>query len=216
MMRSPDNNLVDERTRAQLVTLAALDAFHRLESRLGISLPDFNTLAAAIEVTHLAERQSAFRAGDTCPRIFIVRSGLLKQLYIKEDGSEWIKSFTGAGDLFACLEALAPGGRTSFASTAIEPSVVESIDFSRVERLGEQHVAWQKAIRLAFQHLAELKVRRERDLLMLSAQELYRKFATESPALARRVPQKDLAAFLGVTPVGLNRIIRRHGAAIRE
>jgi len=216
MMRPPDNNLVDERTRAQLVTLAALDAFHRLESRLGISLPDFNTLAAAIEVTHLAERQSAFRAGDTCPRIFIVRSGLLKQLYIKEDGSEWIKSFTGAGDLFACLEALAPGGRTSFASTAIEPSVVESIDFSRVERLGEQHVAWQKAIRLAFQYLAELKVRRERDLLMLSAQELYRKFATESPALARRVPQKDLAAFLGVTPVGLNRIIRRHGAAIRE
>jgi CRP-like cAMP-binding protein len=198
------------------VTLAALDALRRLEPRLGLDLPDFNTLATAIDVTHLADRQGAFRAGDICPRIFIVRSGLLKQLYIKEDGSEWIKSFTGSGDLFACLEALAPGGRTSFASTAIEASVVESIDFARIERLGEQHLAWQKAIRLAFQHLAELKVRRERDLLMLSARELDRKFATESPALARRVPQKDLAAFLGVTPVGLNRIIRRHGAAIRE
>ncbi|HUL64968.1 MAG TPA: Crp/Fnr family transcriptional regulator [Burkholderiaceae bacterium] len=198
------------------MTLAALEALHRLESRLGIELPAVDTLAAAIEVTHLAQRQSAFHAGDACPRIFIVRTGLLKQLYIKEDGSEWIKSFTGPGDLFACLEALAPGGRTSFASVAIEPSVVESIDFSRVERLGEQHLAWQKAIRLAFQYLAELKVRRERDLLMLSAQELYRKFAAESPAPARRVPQKDLAAFLGVTPVGLNRIIRRHGAAIRR
>jgi hypothetical protein len=45
---------------------------------------------------------------------------------------------------------------------------------------------------------------------MLTAQELYRQLADESPALVERVPQKDLAAFLGVTPVGLNRIIRRH------
>jgi hypothetical protein len=54
-----------------------------------------------------------------------------------------------------------------------------------------------------------VKVRRERDLLMLSAEALYRKFVNETPSLAERVPQKDLAAFLGVTPVGLNRIIRR-------
>jgi len=54
-----------------------------------------------------------------------------------------------------------------------------------------------------------LKVQRERDLLTLSAEELYRKFVANSPALASRVPQKDLAAFLGVTPVGINRIVRR-------
>jgi len=39
------------------------------------------------------------------------------------------------------------------------------------------------------------------------------------PDLVSRVPQKDLAAFLGVTPVGLNRIIKRRerkGSAINE
>lgn len=187
---------------------ATLRALTRLESLSGLRLPDAGRLLETVRVTRLEPRETAFREGERCPRIHVVRSGLLKQLYTGEDGSEWIKSFTGAGDVFACLDGLA-GGRTSFASVAIESSVVESVDWRVIERLADEDLAWQKAVRLAFQWLAQLKVRRERDLLMLTAEELYRKFSSESPELARRAPQKDLAAFLGVTPVGLNRIIRR-------
>lgn len=194
-------------------TFATAGALRRLQSITGLALPDVDRVLRHVRVVELDEREPAFRENDACPRVFVVRSGLLKQLYTAPDGSEWIKSFTGAGDLFACLAALQPGGRSSFASVAIERSVVESIDWAVIEDLGDRDVRWQKAIRLAFQHLAELKVRRERDLLMLSAAELYRKFASEQPELARRVPQKDLAAFLGVTPVGLNRIVRRSRAA---
>ena len=50
---------------------------------------------------------------------------------------------------------------------------------------------------------------------MLSAAELYRQLA-EAPDLVARVPQKDLAAFLGVTPVGLNRIVRREAPSRRR
>jgi hypothetical protein len=52
-------------------------------------------------------------------------------------------------------------------------------------------------------------VRRERDLLMLTAEQLYRQFVAASPDLLTRIAQKDLAAFLGVTAVGLNRIVKR-------
>jgi CRP-like cAMP-binding protein len=187
---------------------ATFRALTRLESLTGLRLPDAGRLLETVRVRRLEPRETAFREGEICPRIHVVRSGLLKQLYTREDGSEWIKSFTGAGDVFACLDGLA-GGRTSFASVAIESSVVESVDWRDIERLADEDIAWQKAVRLAFQWLAQLKVRRERDLLMLTAEELYRKFSSESPELARRAPQKDLAAFLGVTPVGLNRIIRR-------
>ena len=120
------------------------------------------------------------------------------------------------GELFGCPIALTPGGRTTFASVAIEPAVVESTEWRLVEGLGRTSLEWQKAIRYLFQRLAELKVRRERDLLMLSAADLYRQLAGESPDLIARVPQKDLAAFLGVTPVGLNRIIRRVASSGRR
>lgn len=47
------------------------------------------------------------------------------------------------------------------------------------------------------------------EAFMCSAEELYRQFVSEAPELAERVAQKDLAGYLGVTAVGLNRIIKR-------
>ena len=83
------------------------------------------------------------------------------------------------------------------------------INWQDVEALGTKDVSWQRAIRFVFQRLAELKVRRERDLLILSAEQMYRQFAQSPPDLLDRIAQKDLAAFLGVTAVGLNRIVKR-------
>jgi len=50
---------------------------------------------------------------------------------------------------------------------------------------------------------------------MLTAEELYRQFVRDSPALAMRVSQRDLVAFLGVTPVNLNRIVRRNAGLVK-
>jgi CRP-like cAMP-binding protein len=192
--------------------LTMLQLLQRFEQQHDLRLPGVAELAAHVQVVALKPRQHAFREGDLCPFVHVVRSGLLKQVYTRPDGSEWIKSFTAAGDLFACPQALDGQRRTSFASVAIEPSVVERIDFRLLEAAADDSVAWQKAIRVAFQRLAEIKVRRELDLLSLSAPQLYAGFAASHPQLLARLSQKDLAAFIGVTPVGLNRMLRRSGA----
>lgn len=188
-------------------------ALLRFEVAMGLTLPGAEALAAAVQVQTADDREAAFHIGDANARVYCVREGLLKQLYVTESGAERIKSFTAEGDVFACPFALRPGGRTEMASVAIGPAVVESIAFARLEALAARELAWQTALRHAFQRLAELKVQRERELLTLSAAELYQRCARSQPALLARVPQKDLASYLGVTPVGLNRIIRRLRAA---
>lgn len=180
----------------------------RLEAVAQVTLTDVDRLATSVRTMTLAARQAAFHEDEACPRVFVVRTGLFKQLYTAEAGHEWVKSFAREGEAFACPVALG-GGRTTFASVAIEPSVVEIVEWREIEARGATDPAWQKAIRHAFQFLAELKVRRERDLLMMTAEQLYRQFVASSPDLVGRVPQKDLAAYLGVTAVGLNRIIKR-------
>jgi CRP-like cAMP-binding protein len=193
-------------------SFAIIEFLQRAQANTGIVLPDLPRIVQHVRVATLRAREPAFTEGEQCPRVFIVRVGLLKQFYTDEHGSEWIKSFTGEGDLFGCPIALT-GGPTTFASVAIEPSEVESIEWAVIDRLASEHIAWLRLVSLGFQRLAELKVRRERDLLMLSPEQLYRQFLTECPQLAARVPQKELAGFLGVTPVGLNRIVQRvrHG-----
>ena len=188
--------------------LATRSLLRRLEAAAGLTLPGIDRLLDAVHLTTIPEHQAAFHEDELCPRLFVVRSGLFKQLYTKDDGTEWIKSFAREGEAFACPIALS-GKRTTFASVAIEPSVVEMIEWRDVETLGAGDMSWQRAIRFGYQLLAEVKVRRERDLLMLSAEQLYRQFVASSPELLTRVSQKDLAAFLGVTAVGLNRIVKR-------
>jgi len=187
--------------------LASLALLRRFEAEQGLQLDGLDEMAAQVQVRELKPREAAFREGDACPYVHVVRSGLLKQVYTRPDGSEWIKSFSTEGQLFACPRALR-GERTSFVSVAIEACVVERIDFRLLEQAAEASAAWQKALRVAFQRLAELKVQRELELLTLNARELYARFAAREPALLARIAQKDLAAFIGVTAVGLNRIVK--------
>lgn len=194
--------------------VAAEQAFRRFETATHLRLPHLDRMLAAVRASTLARRAAAFHAGDRCARVFLVRSGLLKQAYVDADGGEWIKSFAGPGDLFACLDAL-DGGVASFASVAIVPSVVEWVEWRVIEQAAATDVVWQHAVRLAFQALARLKVHRERDLLMHTPEQLYRALVRDTPDIAARVPQRDLAAYLGVTAVGLNRIVQRCGGRRR-
>jgi CRP-like cAMP-binding protein len=168
---------------------------------------------SAVRLVELRPREYAFRENETQPFVYRVRQGLLKQFYTSVDGNEWIKSFTAEGDLFACAFGLLRKSPSTFSSQAIEPSIVERIEFGVIERLATESLEWQTLLRLAVEQLALLKLQRERDLLTLSAEELYREFISKQPGLVERVPQRDLAAYLGLTPVGLSRIIRRTRAS---
>jgi CRP-like cAMP-binding protein len=75
--------------------------------------------------------------------------------------------------------------------------------------LADRDLAWSRMVRNALMIFAERKERRERQFLTMSAEARYRLLREEEPHLAARVPQKDLASYLGVTPVGLSRISRR-------
>lgn len=187
----------------------SLPLLSKLESAAHVQLPHVNLVERAIDLVHLVPGQCAFRQGERNAAIYVVRSGLLKQYYTDADGNTWIKSFTPQGSAFACIEGLETGSTVSFSSEAIEPSVVERIDYAVINKLASEFIEWQRAKAMAYTLLARIKVRRERDLLMCSAEDLYRQFVSETPELAERVPQKDLAGYLGVTAVGLNRIIKR-------
>ena len=100
-----------------------------LESAAGsIDLPERPRVAQALEVRCIDAGGTAFLQGVEHPHVYTVASGLLKLCYLGEDGSEWIKSFAHEGRFFASIAALAPGGRTTFMVTALEPCILERID----------------------------------------------------------------------------------------
>lgn len=180
-----------------------------LRALAGGDLPDWPQLAPHTRQIELGAGELLFRSGAIDAGVYCVRRGLLKLVYEDGQGRLFIKGFIEAGRPFASAAALAEGGRTRFAAFAIEPCLIERVEFAPIARLARSHLPWALALARAFQDYGERKERREHELLTLDAETRYRNFLQSYPTLLGRVAQKDIAAYLGVTPVGLSRIKRR-------
>ena len=177
-----------------------------LETLAGETLPDWERFARDVRVRRLAAGETVFQADQAWPWLAVVTAGVAKLVYPREDGGERIKSFIAEGGFFASLAALAPRGRTTFAAVAMTDLAIEQIPYVTLREFGDRHIAWQRALRVGIEHYGARKEKRERELLTLTPEQRYGRFLLEEPALAARIPQKDLALYLGITPVALSRI----------
>lgn len=186
--------------------MEALSSKILLERLAGSPLPEWDDFAATVRRRDLRSGEALFRADEPWPWLAVATRGLFKLVYLRADGGERIKSFIAEGGFFASLAGLMPGGRTTFAAVAMSDAGIEQLSYEQLRVFGDRHVAWQRALRAGIEFYGARKEKRERELLTLTPEERYRLFLAEEPELAARVPQKDLALYLGVTPVALSRI----------
>ena len=180
-----------------------------MERLAGAELPDWQSIEPGIRVMRLAAGDSLFRSGDAIGFVTFVRSGAIKMVYETPDGHAWIKGFAESGTVFTSLSSLQQEGAASFSAAALCETVVETLAFGRIADLADKHIAWQRALSRAFEIYGVRKELRERDLLVLSAEERYRKFMAEQTGLAALLTEKDIASYIRVTPVALSRIKAR-------
>ena len=153
--------------------------------------------------------EHVFRQGDADDRVYVLRRGLLKAYYLSDEGRETIKSFIRPGELIGSLASAYRKEPCSFNLVCLEPSTAIGLDFDTL------YAASRTDLRLAaavIEHLLEFamkKERREREFLTESAEERYRLLLGQSPDLLDAVRQKDIARYLGITPVALSRIRKR-------
>jgi CRP-like cAMP-binding protein len=178
-----------------------------LQKLTGQPLPESEGLQ--LKLVLVAAGQTLFEANQPQPYVYLVRKGLLKLHYLQANGDEWVKSFSHEGMFFGSLTALRPGGLSSFDVMAMEDCELERVDYFELEALAASHPAWLLALYRAMQHFAALKEAREHELLTLSPEQRYAAFVQANPSLIARLPKKDLARYLGITPVSLSRIRAR-------
>lgn len=153
--------------------------------------------------------------GDPQPVAFVVR-GLLKAWYTTRTGKEHIRVFLAENSMAAAYVALLRGDATSEVNlTALEPTELLVFDYSAYVARRKKHWAWQQIGRIVAEQAYLLRERRQYELAVLSAEDRLASFLEQFPGLAARISQKDLACFLGMTPVSLSRIRGRARARSR-
>lgn len=155
-----------------------------------------------------------FVQGESDRNVYLVRSGLLKAYYIRPDGREHIKSFLTDGSVIGSVVALMDGGFSTFSLMAVEASAVIAVPYKALAEVARRDVDFANALIVLLLAYGKRKERREYELLSLSSEDRYAILLETMPAIASRISQADMAAYIGVTPQALSRIKRRLKGAV--
>ncbi|NUM79810.1 Crp/Fnr family transcriptional regulator, partial [bacterium] len=147
--------------------------------------------------------------GDICRYDYFVTSGCLKVCYTDENGSEFIVKFALENWWVVDLDSFLNGTPSLFYIQAIEDSEVLQISKKNYDALHQKIPAFQKFSNERWQNgFIALQHRIMHDQ-SLTAEERYERFKEKYPTLEQRIPQKLIAAYLGITPEFLSMLRKK-------
>jgi CRP-like cAMP-binding protein len=180
-----------------------------------VDMPECELAVAADAFREMTLERGEFlvTAGQRTTVVGLVLEGLLRKFYTTQKGRELTRGFASSGELVGAYAALLTDSISTLTIQALEKSRVLLLDFGNLQRLFATHPSWNTVGRRIAESLFLEREQREMALLTLSAAERYDQFRRQHADLVERVPQYQIASYLGITPVSLSRIRARlkHG-----
>lgn len=182
------------------------DLFRHFCERFPLPVEEWQKLEKMGRLKKIKKKQVLIRPGDKVENYIVTVSGLLRMFYTDDNGNEFIKAFRDKNEMAAAFGELVLGIPAKITVAAIEDTEVLEVPYKEFQRLSKEHECWDKLmLRMLTEHFL-YKEQREYELLLLDAAGRYESFKKFHPGLVNRVPQYQIASYLGVTPVTLSRL----------
>jgi len=152
--------------------------------------------------------------GDVCHEQNYVVKGCLKVYYLDESGAEHIVKFAVEDWWSFDIESFFQSTPAFYGINCLEDTAVLQLSKENHQILTDRIPAFEKFYRLMLQNSFIALQHRMTQSLALTAQERYERFQQKYPGLENRISQKNVAAYLGITPVFLSMI--RKGDLIKH
>lgn len=154
----------------------------------------------------LGRGEPLLRAGERAHLVGFVVSGGLREFYVLPGGDERTKGFSLPGWFAGSLSDLLSNEASRVWIEAAAPTVLLTLPWSRYQQWVSADVAWTRFAHRVAERLYMMKVEREYELLALDAGARLAATLARWPTLEQVFSQKDIASYVGVTPVHLSRL----------
>jgi len=156
------------------------------------------------------KKEAYYQEAGQIPRevIFLIE-GIMRVCYYSNNGTEITKYFLDEDRFIADVTSFNAGVPSSEYVQAVTDCWYVVLSKRALEELSMTIVGWDALIAKVTAKGYADKVNRISAMMSDNASERYRKFLTEFPNLANRIPLSYLASYLGITQSSLSRI-RRH------
>lgn len=160
------------------------------------------------DIIHIPKKQHIIKAGTYYGKIVIVISGLFRAYYYSEieEHTFW---FREEHTIFAAHRCILQNKPSSISYQAIEDSIVAVIDYFQLKEIAENDTEVAKSIIAALESLLLELIDRVEEFVTYLPEDRYKVFIEKHSNIITRLPQNQLASYLGITPVSFSRMKNR-------
>ncbi|WP_276372613.1 Crp/Fnr family transcriptional regulator [Chryseolinea sp. H1M3-3] len=156
----------------------------------------------------IRKRQYLLQAGDINQYENFVTKGCLRAYTVDAQGQEHIAMFGLEGWWISDLYSFLTNTPATQHIDALEDSEVFSIEKSDLDRLYDQVPKFNRFFLKLLQNAFVAHQRRILASISQTAEEQYLDFISRYPSIEQRVPQSQIASYLGLSPETISRIRR--------
>ncbi|WP_431211573.1 Crp/Fnr family transcriptional regulator [Puia sp. P3] len=170
---------------------------------------DRDTILSYFTTEKVEEGRFVLKEGKVCSHLYYICSGILRIVSTSEKGTDRTHYFYRENQICTILKSFDEGVAADAGIQAACDAELLVISKKRLEELFGA-LPWMKdVIDNVFQRQLLEKVETRNAYLGVDAETQYRIFVERQPDIALRVPMKDIASYLGITPQSLSRIRRK-------
>lgn len=139
-------------------------------------------------------------AGEVCKHSYFVNSGILRSFNINDNIVEHVLSFACEGWWMSDMYSYFSQKPGQLFIEVLEEAEVVSLSKENQDQLFLEIPKLERFFRILIENSLVANQQRLMDNLSLPAEERFEKFTKKYGTLVHKVPQKQIASFIGVTP----------------
>lgn len=176
------------------------------QRRIQLTDEEFDRCAALFVPKRIRKKQFILQEGDVCKHITFVTSGCLRAYTVDHRGEEHVIQFAIEDWWISDLQSFLTGKPAHYNIDALEDSDILLLEKQAREKMMATVPKVERYFRLVQEANYVATHRRIEETLSASAEERYLDFIRTYPSLFHRIPQNQIASYLGITPQSLSRI----------
>jgi CRP-like cAMP-binding protein len=150
-----------------------------------------------------------FKQGDVPTKCYFILKGCVRQYSIDEDGRETTSNFFTEEQAIAIFNHHKPDKSSDYTFTCVEDSVLVVGDLDTEKDMYNKHPQLESMTRRMIEANFSQVQEEFAAFIASSPEERFKMLLMKRPSLIDRVPQHQLASYLGITPESLSRIKKR-------
>lgn len=147
-------------------------------------------------------------AGVVAEHSFLIMKGLVRIFYLTETAKEFNRGFVNENNLIGSIGSMIKSLPSRFYIQAIEDTEAALLYRSLIEELYTRNACWERLGRLIAEN-SLIQIEARESSILDSPEVRYLRFIKAHPDFVERLPQYQIASYLGITDVALSRLRKR-------